>query len=81
MGFLLSRRASQIGIGRKTGYRWRAEAGGLPPDPADDGLVIREIWLLRSRAYAGLVRRGGVARRLPFNQKGHLNPKGHRASS
>ena len=21
----------QIGIGRKTGYRWRAEAGGLPP--------------------------------------------------
>ena len=21
----------RIGIGRKTGYRWRAEAGGLPP--------------------------------------------------
>ena len=21
----------QIGIGRKTGYRWGAEAGGLPP--------------------------------------------------
>ena len=21
----------QIGIGRKTGYRWRAEAGSLPP--------------------------------------------------
>ena len=40
----------QIGNGRKTGYRWRAEAGGLPPGPADDGLVIREIWLLRSRA-------------------------------
>jgi transposase, IS30 family len=21
----------QVGIGRKTGYRWRAERGGLPP--------------------------------------------------
>jgi IS30 family transposase len=21
----------QLGIGRKTGYRWRSEAGGIPP--------------------------------------------------
>lgn len=24
----------QLGIDRKTGYRWRSENGGLPPEPA-----------------------------------------------
>lgn len=30
----------QIGIGRKTGYRWRAEAGGLPPGTGRRGDLV-----------------------------------------
>jgi transposase, IS30 family len=43
----------QIGIGRKTGYRWRAEAGGLPP-----GRIAEEI---RSSRYLSLLERQRIA--------------------
>ncbi|HTX93357.1 MAG TPA: hypothetical protein VME67_00120 [Mycobacterium sp.] len=37
----------QIGIGRKTGYRWRAEAGGPPPTRmAEDTRLSRYLTLL-----------------------------------
>jgi transposase, IS30 family len=42
----------EVGIGRKTGYRWRAENGGLPP-----GRVAEEI---RSGRYLSLLERQAV---------------------
>jgi transposase len=43
----------QLGIGRKTGYRWRAENGGLPP------VVLSEP--TRSRRYLSLLERQRIA--------------------
>jgi IS30 family transposase len=37
----------QLGIGRKTGYRWRAETGGLPPQR--DSEQMHSMAALRSR--------------------------------
>jgi IS30 family transposase len=50
----------QIGIGRKTGYRWRAEAGGLPP-----GRVAEET---RSSRYLSLLERQRIA---TLRERGH----------
>ncbi|MGB9308821.1 MAG: helix-turn-helix domain-containing protein [Mycobacterium sp.] len=45
----------QIGIGRKTGYRWRAEAGGLPPTRmAEETRSSRYLTLLERRRIATL---------------------------
>ena len=38
-----------VGVGRKTGYRWRAERGGLPP--------LRRIERGRSDRYLSLLER------------------------
>lgn len=50
----------QIGIGRKTGYRWRAEAGGLPP-----GRIAEEV---RSSRYLSLLERQRIA---TLRERGH----------
>src|SRR6478609_215121 len=45
----------QIGIGRKTGYRWRAEAGGLPPARvAEETRSSRYLTLLERQRIATL---------------------------
>jgi IS30 family transposase len=59
----------QIGIGRKTGYRWRAEAGGLPPARvAEETRSSRYLSLLERQRIATLRERGHgvreIARRL-----------------
>ncbi|MEV0186622.1 IS30 family transposase [Streptomyces sp. NPDC050625] len=59
----------QLGIGRKTGYRWRSENGGLPPEyrpePSRSG---RYLPLIERRRIASLRERGltirEIARRL-----------------
>jgi Helix-turn-helix domain len=43
----------ELGIGRKTGYRWRIEAGGLPP-----ARVAEEV---RSSRYLSLLERQRIA--------------------
>lgn len=42
-----------VGIGRKTGYRWRAERGGLPP--------LRRVERERSERYLSLPERQRIA--------------------
>jgi len=59
----------QIGIGRKTGYRWRAEAGGLPPARvAEESRSSRYLTLLERQRIATLRERGHgireIARRI-----------------
>jgi IS30 family transposase len=50
----------RLGIGRKTGYRWRAENGGLPPAAlSEDARSQRYLSLLERRRIATL-RRGGL---------------------
>src|SRR4051812_45634934 len=58
-----------LGIGRKTGYRWRAENGGLPPArPAESSRSSRFLSLLERQRIAMLRARGlgvrEIARRL-----------------
>lgn len=49
----------QVGIGRKTGYRWRAENGGLPPSRlAEDARSSRYLFLLERQRIATLRERG-----------------------
>jgi hypothetical protein len=49
----------EAGIGRKTGYRWRAENGGLPPDRlAEDVRSSRYLSLLERQRIATLHRDG-----------------------
>jgi IS30 family transposase len=49
----------EVGIGRKTGYRWRAENGGLPPDRlAEDVRSSRYLSLLERQRIATLHRDG-----------------------
>jgi transposase, IS30 family len=50
----------QIGIGRKTGYRWRAEAGGLP--------LARIAEAIRSSRYLSLLERQRIA---TLRDRGH----------
>ena len=48
-----------VGIGRKTGYRWRAERGGLPPARLGEaGAVGRYLSLLERQRIATLRRLG-----------------------
>ena len=59
----------QIGIGRKTGYRWRAEAGSLPPARvAEESRSSRYLTLLERQRIATLRERGHgireIARRI-----------------
>src|ERR1700758_5121394 len=59
----------QIGIGRKTGYRWRAEAGGLPPTRmAEETRSSRYLTLLERQRIATLREHGHgireIARRI-----------------
>lgn len=42
-----------VGVGRKTGYRWRAERGGLPP--------LRRVEHERSGRYLSLLERQWIA--------------------
>lgn len=49
----------QVGVGRKTGYRWRAENGGLPPPRlAEPARSSRYLSLLERRRIATLRREG-----------------------
>lgn len=49
----------QLGIGRKTGYRWRAENGGLPPERLPEPFRSdRYLSLLERRRIATLRERG-----------------------
>jgi transposase, IS30 family len=49
----------EVGIGRKTGYRWRAENGGIPPDRlAEDARSGRYLSLLERQRIATLHRDG-----------------------
>jgi IS30 family transposase len=55
----------QIGIGRKTGYRWRAEAGGLPPArAAEETRSSRYLSLLERQRIATLRERGHGVREI-----------------
>lgn len=59
----------QVGIGRKTGYRWRAERGGIPPARVAEGSrSSRYLSLLERQRIATLRERGHgvreIARRL-----------------
>lgn len=49
----------QLGIGRKTGYRWRTEAGGIPPARvAEEARSSRYLSLLERQRIATLRERG-----------------------
>lgn len=55
----------QLGIGRKTGYRWRAETGGLPPVAlSESGRSQRYLSLLERRRIATLHRDGLSVRQI-----------------
>ena len=55
----------QIGIGRKTGYRWRAEVGGLPPARvAEETRSSRYLTLLERQRIATLRERGHGVREI-----------------
>ncbi|MBO0693973.1 MAG: IS30 family transposase [Acidimicrobiaceae bacterium] len=59
----------RVGIGRKTGYRWRAERGGLPPQRrSEESRSGRYLSLLERQRIATLRRQGlsmrEIARRL-----------------
>ena len=59
-----------LGIGRKTGYRWRAENGGLPPARlAESARSGRYLSLLERQRIATLCERGlGVREDRPQNR-------------
>src|SRR4051794_25584244 len=55
-----------LGIGRKTGYRWRAENGGLPPARlAESARSSRYLSLLERQRIATLRDRGLGVREIP----------------
>ncbi|MFF2255129.1 IS30 family transposase [Streptomyces sp. NPDC058142] len=55
----------QLGIGRKTGYRWRSENGGLPPDYLPESArSSRYLSLLERRRVASLRERGLTVREI-----------------
>ena len=62
----------QIGITRKTGYRWRAERGGLPPlRMFEEDRGPRYLVLLERRRIATL-RRTGLAVRAIVHELGRF---------
>ena len=50
----------QVGIGRKTGYRWRAENGGLPPAALGEGVRSQRYLSLLERQRIASLRRDGL---------------------
>jgi transposase, IS30 family len=50
----------QLGIGRKTGYRWRAENGGLPPAALGEGVRSQRYLSLLERQRIATLRRDGL---------------------
>lgn len=61
----------QIGIGRKTGYRWRAETGGLPPTRmAEETRSSRYLTLLERQRIATLRDRGHGVREIADGSAG-----------
>jgi IS30 family transposase len=50
----------KLGIGRKTGYRWRAENGGLPPAALDEGVRSQRYLSLLERQRIATLRRDGL---------------------
>jgi transposase, IS30 family len=50
----------RVGIGRKTGYRWRAENGGLPPAPLSEGARSQRYLSLLERQRIATLRRDGL---------------------
>jgi IS30 family transposase len=54
------RACKQLGIGRKTGYRWRAESGGLPPAALGEGVRSQRYLSLLERRRIATLRREGL---------------------
>jgi transposase, IS30 family len=50
----------RLGIGRKTGYRWRAENGGLPPAALGEGVRSQRYLSLLERQRIASLRRDGL---------------------
>jgi IS30 family transposase len=50
----------RIGIGRKTGYRWRAELGGVPPTRVADGVRGKRYLSLFERQRIATLRGQGI---------------------
>jgi IS30 family transposase len=50
----------RLGVGRKTGYRWRAENGGLPPAPLSEGARSQRYLSLLERQRIATLRREGL---------------------
>lgn len=51
----------QVGVGRKTGYRWRVERGGLPPVRRDEGARCNRYLSLLERQRIATLRRQGLS--------------------
>jgi IS30 family transposase len=60
----------QLGIGRKTGYRWRAENGGLPPLTLPEGEHSGRYLSLLERQRIATLRRDGLGVRAIAAQLG-----------
>jgi transposase, IS30 family len=53
----------RVGIGRKTGYRWRAEAGGVVPDRLSEAVRSHRYLSMTERQRIDLLHRQGVSMR------------------
>jgi IS30 family transposase len=53
----------RLGIGRKTGYRWRAEYGGLPPAALGEGVRSQRYLSLLERQRIATLHRDGLSMR------------------
>jgi len=60
----------RLGIGRKTGYRWRAENGGLPPAALGEGVRSQRYLSLLERQRIATLRRDGLGVREIAEQLG-----------
>jgi len=60
----------QLGIGRKTGYRWRAETGGLPPAALSETSRSQRYLSLLERRRIATLRRDGLGVREIAEQLG-----------
>lgn len=60
----------RLGIGRKTGYRWRAENGGLPPAALREGVRSQRYLSLLERQRIATLRRDGLGVREIARQLG-----------
>jgi transposase len=60
----------RLGIGRKTGYRWRVENGGLPPATLSEGSRSQRYLSLLERRRIATLRRDGLSVRQIAEQLG-----------